>query len=353
MLGGLISFNLNPMSIFSYPIELGLAAGFINPRYGVDDIIAEVRYMTSTAEVVPVKLLPVPSISGPTIGTSFYLEYLEWARQIRRWIVGSSESFHYFVIHFSGRPLFGGLAWFFMFFIYYAVLLCSAGIFTLLAAVPLPWVPIQSYSILMTSTLSVSYSQMLLLALGIQYLVFAVAFIIDRCAVRLLTVHEEIHPLRNLSHWLLSPLTLLVYSLVAFYSIMAFVWKGKKMAKHDMAAKTGMVANTVVNGLEGERIYKEEERALKAEWNEEEEEEDELGQGSGARARASRSTSQSREASNSISSQRQGQERLLEGGRAMRKVEVACELPKRFFFGQFSESLTEIDEKKKGNTSEG
>ena len=33
MLGGLISFNLNPMSIFSYPMELGLAAGFINPRY--------------------------------------------------------------------------------------------------------------------------------------------------------------------------------------------------------------------------------------------------------------------------------------------------------------------------------
>ncbi len=42
MLGGLISFNLNPMSIFSYPLELGLKAGFINPRYGVDDIIAKV-----------------------------------------------------------------------------------------------------------------------------------------------------------------------------------------------------------------------------------------------------------------------------------------------------------------------
>jgi len=35
MLGGLISFNLNPMSIFSYPLELGLKAGFINPRYGM------------------------------------------------------------------------------------------------------------------------------------------------------------------------------------------------------------------------------------------------------------------------------------------------------------------------------
>ena len=37
MLGGLISFNLNPMSVFSYPLELGLMSGFINPRYSVDD----------------------------------------------------------------------------------------------------------------------------------------------------------------------------------------------------------------------------------------------------------------------------------------------------------------------------
>ena len=64
MLGGLISFNLNPMSIFSYPIELGLSAGFINPRYGVDDIIAKVRWMCSTNSAVPVLLLPVPVISG-------------------------------------------------------------------------------------------------------------------------------------------------------------------------------------------------------------------------------------------------------------------------------------------------
>lgn len=99
MLGGLISFNLNPMSIFSYPMELGKQAGFINPRYGVDDIIAKVRWMCATNEMVPVTLLPVPVISGPTIGVNLWQEGTEWGRQIRRWIVGSSESFHYFIIH--------------------------------------------------------------------------------------------------------------------------------------------------------------------------------------------------------------------------------------------------------------
>eukprot|EP00662_Eupelagonemidae_sp_cell21_P003287 gene3287-57730_t len=53
MLGGLISFNLNPMSVFSYPLELG------------------VRWMCATDSAVPVRLLP---------------EWYEWGRQIRRWI---------------------------------------------------------------------------------------------------------------------------------------------------------------------------------------------------------------------------------------------------------------------------
>lgn len=244
MLGGLISFNLNPMSIFSYPLELGLKVGFINPRYGVDDIIAKVRWMCETNETVPILLLPIASISGPTIGTSFMNEVDEWARQIRRWIVGSSESFHYFVIHFKGYPLFSGLFWFFMFFMYYAVLLCSAGIFTMLAGIPIPGT---YYPTVAIGQLSIPLSQISLISLIIQYLVFGVAFIIDRRAIRLMTVTENISIPRNIIHWLLSPITLLVYSMIAFYAIIVFIWNGKKFARHDMAAKDGLLAKTNAN----------------------------------------------------------------------------------------------------------
>mmetsp|Transcript_9103 Transcript_9103/g.13702 ORF Transcript_9103/g.13702 Transcript_9103/m.13702 type:complete len:613 (+) Transcript_9103:30-1868(+) len=253
MLGGLISFNLNPMSIFSYPMELGLKSGFINPRYGVDDIIAKVRWMCSTNEQVPVLLLPVPAISGPTIGTSFYSEVQEWSRQIRRWIVGSSESFHYFVIHYRGEPLLSGISWFFMFFIYYAVLLCSAGIFTLLAGIPLPWVhyPVINLGIGM----SFSLRNIGLVGLILQYLAFGIAFVIDSMAVRMMTIKEEISLARNIAHWISAPFVLLVYSIIAFYAIMKFVVVGKKMARHDMAAKEGLGANTVatVSGANSEQ----------------------------------------------------------------------------------------------------
>jgi cellulose synthase/poly-beta-1,6-N-acetylglucosamine synthase-like glycosyltransferase len=237
MLGGLISFNLNPMSIFSYPLELGLQVGFINPRYGVDDIIAKVRWMCATNEAVPVELLPVACISGPTIGKTFLDEYDEWARQIRRWIVGSSESFHYFLIHWRGKPFFAGISWFLMFFSYYALLLCCAGIFAFLAGVRWPWVV---YPVIDAHTASFSLSRCGYLFLGIQYVVFAVAFVLDYRAKRLMTVKENISVFRNIGHWLLAPPTLLWYSVIAFASIIAFTWKGKKMARHDMAGKEGL-----------------------------------------------------------------------------------------------------------------
>jgi hypothetical protein len=243
MLGGLISFNLNPMSIFSYPLELGLTVGFINPRYGVDDIIAKVRWMCYTNERVPIELLPIPSISGPTIGKDIFQEYDEWSRQIRRWIIGSSESFHYFVIHFKGKPFFQGIFWFFMFFSYYAVLLCCAGIYSILATLPYPWLTSHDISLSIPGS-SHSFSVLTylgILFLGFQYCIFATAFFIDFYGKRLMTIEENsLTWYKNVFHWLTAPIVLLLYSLISFCSILSFVWKGKKMARHDMAAKDGL-----------------------------------------------------------------------------------------------------------------
>eukprot|EP00466_Bigelowiella_natans_P014494 jgi/Bigna1/67270/fgenesh1_pg.3_\ len=252
MLGGLISFDLNPMSTFSYPLELGARTGYLNPRYGVDDIIAKVRWMCGTGESVPVELLPIPNISGPTSGSNLSEELHEWSRQVRRWIVGASESFHYFLIHFKGDPLFAGLRWLFLFFTYYGVLLCSAAVFQILASVPLPWVDypaVHYHSGGKTRDFNLRYLG--LMALTVQYIVFAVAFVIDHYAVRMMRIRESIHPLRNLAHWLLAPWVLMAYSIVAFTSILKFVCVGKKLARHDMAEKTGLLAEKLLPTNEG------------------------------------------------------------------------------------------------------
>jgi cellulose synthase/poly-beta-1,6-N-acetylglucosamine synthase-like glycosyltransferase len=246
MLGGLISFNLNPMSIFSYPMELGVISGFINPRYGVDDIIAKVRWMAHTNSQVPVRMLPVVAISGPTVGESFGEEAHEWGRQIRRWIVGASESFHYFIIHWKGRPFFSAISWFFMFFMYYGVLLCASGIFGVLASIPFPWIHYPTVNIEGFGELSIVYAGPL--AIAVQLFAFGLAFLIDALGARRLGIVEDINPARNLFHWISSPVVLLVYSLIAFVSIVRFIFEGKAMAKHDMAGKNGLKSPTATGG---------------------------------------------------------------------------------------------------------
>ena len=47
-----------------YPLELGLAAGFINPRYGVDDIIAKYVCAGGTEAMYFVYLCVVRHLEG-------------------------------------------------------------------------------------------------------------------------------------------------------------------------------------------------------------------------------------------------------------------------------------------------
>ena len=239
MLGGLIPFGLNPMSIFSYPLELGLATGFTNPRYSVEDIIFQVRALCQTRAAVPIKLLPVPVISGPTIGVSYLDDLYEWQLQLRRWAIGSAEAAHYFAIHWRGAPLFAGLRWLTCFLGYYAVLLCCAAPLTITAALPLPWSHFPSIEV-GPFRFSLQYGG--LAALALQYVAFTAAFVMDRRAVKLLTVDDKIHPIRNLLHLLLSPVVMLAYGVVACYAVMRFVVKGKSDAGHVMAAKVGFAA---------------------------------------------------------------------------------------------------------------
>ena len=247
MLGGLISFNLNPMSIFSYPMELGYISGFINPRYGVDDIIAKVRWMVHTNSQAPVKMLACPVISGPTVGNSFWEELnmgpsdspLDcWELRIVPLLYHSLErqavfQWHYVVL---------------LFFVYYGVLLCSAGIYGVLASIPLPWVHYEGKEVqLPNNGPTVGLQYVGLMGMAVQMVAFAIAFLIDGFAARRIGVVEDINPIRNFLHWLSTPFVLLLYSMIAFVSIVRFVFEGKAMARHDMAGKNGLLPSSAVN----------------------------------------------------------------------------------------------------------
>ena len=66
MMGALIPFNINSMSIFSFSLRLCMDGNFVHPAYQMDDIICLIRWMGVTQRRIDIPMIPVPVISGPT-----------------------------------------------------------------------------------------------------------------------------------------------------------------------------------------------------------------------------------------------------------------------------------------------
>lgn len=90
MMGALTPLNLNVMSVYTATLKIWVEGNFTHPAYQMDDIICYIRWMIQTKSSITIKPIYSPVLSGPTSGTSFCLEIVEWARQIRRWSIGSA-----------------------------------------------------------------------------------------------------------------------------------------------------------------------------------------------------------------------------------------------------------------------
>lgn len=119
MMGAMIPFNINTMSIFSFSASMCIAGDFIHPGYQMDDIIALIRWMGVCKKRIRIVMIPLPILSGPTTGRVVEEEIEEWARQARRWTIGAAEVFHYFMVKSMNIPFFSALSWGITFFLYY------------------------------------------------------------------------------------------------------------------------------------------------------------------------------------------------------------------------------------------
>ncbi|CAF4076685.1 unnamed protein product [Rotaria sp. Silwood2] len=228
MLGALIPFNINTMSIFSFPLSLTKKGDFIHPGYQMDDIICLIRWMGVTQQRLRISIIPVPVLSGPTSGETIEKEIIKWARQARRWTIEAAEVFHYFVIKARRMPRIAACSWGIAFIIYYGVLLCTGCLFGLTTTLSMTFLiknvpPVISY---------VMYG-----LLALQMLTFSVAFLIDAFIPKLMHVDECIFIPRNLFHYITTPFVLLGYSFAEFYALHEVVIFGKKVCKHGASAK--------------------------------------------------------------------------------------------------------------------
>ncbi|CAD8191165.1 unnamed protein product [Paramecium octaurelia] len=124
MMGALIPFNINIMSVYTASLQLYIKGDFCHPTYQMEDIICYIRWKTLSKRSLKIKPIYCPIISGPTSGSNMWQEFVEWVRQNKRWSVGSAEVFHYFVIKVSRIQFCSAFLWACNYLNYYASFIC-------------------------------------------------------------------------------------------------------------------------------------------------------------------------------------------------------------------------------------
>ena len=227
ILGANIGFNLHPDGVYSYPLELGFAANFINPRYVGSDIIAQARWMCYTNSFVPVRPLGVPVLRYSGV-RSTSKELREWASEAADSISAVSESFHYFLIHWRGRPFCRGLLWLVLFSLVKGFLLCSGPIYLACAMIPYPWLTDDDYpSLMLAHEMHLPTYYLPHAALVVLLVLFTVPFLLDASLARWLGIVEDIHPLSTFVNWVGLPIVLLIQSLVTLAYVAYFAVDGR------------------------------------------------------------------------------------------------------------------------------
>jgi cellulose synthase/poly-beta-1,6-N-acetylglucosamine synthase-like glycosyltransferase len=231
MLGALIPFNINTMSIYSYSLSLGVRGNYVHPVYQMEDIICLIRWMGITRQRLRISMIPVPVLSGPTSGETIEKDIMEWARQARRWTIGAAEVFHYFIIKSKRMPRSAAWSWGVCFVVYYGILLCTSGLYGLTSLISM---------FLLVKNVPVAISYVMYGLLGVQMLTFLMAFIIDIFIPKLLNIEEYICVVRNIFQYITTPFVLLAYSFVELYALHEIVFFGRKVCKHGAANKTAL-----------------------------------------------------------------------------------------------------------------
>ena len=245
MMGALIPFNINIMSVYTASLQLYIDGDFCHPAYQMEDIICYIRWMTLTKRTLDIKPIYCPTISGPTSGKNIFSEFYEWARQIRRWSVGMAEVFHYFCVKARRINFFKSLLWGFNYLNYYVGFTCIQVLLMISTSVAVALKPKDELKMFFV------------VPLGVVYLCMLAAIIINKLAVKYLlkTITDEKIPFyRDIIHWILSPFVMLAYGLVVCYGFFEIVVFGREVCKHSAARKSVLGARDRLFSYRSNRV---------------------------------------------------------------------------------------------------
>lgn len=150
--------------------------------------------------------------------------------------LGTADNFHYFMVKVPRLPIIASLIFAVGYFLYYGVILCGATLFNVASSVypaicsdvKIDWLP-KPFA---------PYHLLLFFGLLLPQLLYGVLFILDAVWCRwTLKIKEDIFFLRNILHWILTPISLIGLSLIQFWSYHVLAVQGKKACIHRLAGK--------------------------------------------------------------------------------------------------------------------
>ncbi|KAF8355218.1 hypothetical protein PRIPAC_96841 [Pristionchus pacificus] len=249
MIGYLIPWNINTMSIFSLTLDLFEEGEYTHPGYQMDDIIALIRWSLAVRRKCVIRAIPVATLSGPTSGKNYIDEWYEWARQIRRWTIGAAEVFHYFAIKFFRLPVSVSISFAAKFVFYYGFLLCIASPYGIIAPFVTPAMltatnkPVEGLVIPSQNV----FTWIMLGFLGLMYLEFFLVFVINRVCERAFPngARDKTNFFFDMFHLLMTWPTITMYCLVELVAFLEVTVRGKSVCSHSASKKDNLVAPVV------------------------------------------------------------------------------------------------------------
>mmetsp|Transcript_1855 Transcript_1855/g.4235 ORF Transcript_1855/g.4235 Transcript_1855/m.4235 type:complete len:654 (+) Transcript_1855:98-2059(+) len=251
MVGFLIGGDINTMSIYSMSLRLLVEGQFFHPGYQMDDIIYTLSAMRATGDRIRIRTIDIPTLSGPTSGTSMIHEFKEWWVQAERWTIGAAEVFHYFFVKLlKGNYFLPGLAYFWWFVYYYGFILCVMGIMNMCGIVN-AFISIKHKEIDPNNCKPFStwgdfpedwqwYGFWFGAPFGLIFFYVVVvlpAFMMDALVAQILALDENVNPVRNLLHFISAQPVLWMYNICEFYSIVKVAIYGKAVCGHKASEK--------------------------------------------------------------------------------------------------------------------
>ncbi|VDL63715.1 unnamed protein product [Nippostrongylus brasiliensis] len=253
MMGFLIPWNINTMSIFSLTLHLFENGDYTHPSYQMEDIIALIRWSLAVRRKCVIRAIPVATLSGPTSGSNYADEWYEWARQIRRWTIGAAEVFHYFAIKSFRLPVTVSLSFAAKFIFYYGFLLCIASLYTIIAPFTTPAVLTAVGhgvwgSVIPSQTI---FTQIMLGFLALQYFWFFMVFLINFLCEGVFPDEkkDETGMIRNIFHFIMTWPTITMYCVVELVAFLELTIRGKSVCSHSASKKNNLISPIAVEPI--------------------------------------------------------------------------------------------------------